>query len=236
MRVGGIQARRVGEKLDEHEVGQVPRDPRLPVPALVEREKMEGAAIGRALDKGGMAENQGEDAEPMRALRLVALGEQVGEPGNIEQAREVDLEIFFGARFGALVVEPPQPAIGQDAPLDAAVGERLGARQVAEDLARRDLALVVALPACLWSRGRAGGPSACSRRSPRRGGKPCPSRSRRTRLRLASASGSSSMSGTSERPLRAARGWTIQMSRCQPKASRTRKIRSCSVCASSGEA
>ncbi len=150
MRVGCIQRRDdIGEKPDEHEVGKVARDPLLPVPPLIEGEQVEATAIGPQLDERGAAEHERENAEPVVARALVALGQQVGERGSIDQARQVDLEIFLQARLGALVVEPPQPAVGENAPLNAPVGERLGARQVAKHLARWHLALDVALPCAL---------------------------------------------------------------------------------------
>ena len=77
---------------------------------------------------------------------LVPLGQQVRQVWNVQQSREIDLQVFFQARLRALVIEPPKPAVGEDRPLDAAIGERFGAREVAQDLAGGDFPLLIALP------------------------------------------------------------------------------------------
>ena len=50
---------------------------------------------------------------------------------------EIDLEVGGGAGAGAAVVEPPDAAVGEDAPADAAVRHGVGGVQVAQYLAVR---------------------------------------------------------------------------------------------------
>ena len=50
---------------------------------------------------------------------------------------EIDLEVAGGAGTGALVVETPHTAVGEDSPASAAVGGAFGRTQVAQDLAVR---------------------------------------------------------------------------------------------------
>jgi hypothetical protein len=98
MGVGCIQrSDEIGEQMDEDEVGQALCDLLLPVPALVKRKQEEVAAVRLLFQEGDASEHEREHAKPMVALRLVALGEQVCEAGNFEQAGEIDLEIFFRA-------------------------------------------------------------------------------------------------------------------------------------------
>ena len=114
--------------------------------ALVQSEKMKGAAVGALLDEGGAAEHEREHAKPVSCVprsRSVSRSERSGTSSSRERSIS---KIFFQTRLRALVIEPPKPAVGEDRPLDAAIGERFGTRQVAQDLAGGDFPLLIALP------------------------------------------------------------------------------------------
>ena len=103
-----------GEDLIEDHAGEVPRHLLLVAAAL-------GQCV---LEKGG--------GGPLGAGERVAAEQQVeGAQGvcvaSAEQLPEVGFEVAGGARAGALVVEPPHAAVGQEPPADPALRRAVGA-------------------------------------------------------------------------------------------------------------
>ena len=95
---------------------------------------MEGARVARRRQKGGAAENEGKDPQPVPAIRL-RQGEQAAVmAGDCKHDAEVQLEKLLGDRTCALVVQPPPRAIGQYAPTKFAGGEVFHAAQIAKHL------------------------------------------------------------------------------------------------------
>ena len=52
----------------------------------------------------------------------------------VEEGLEVGFVVGGGAGAGFLVVEPPDGAVGEDAPAEVAVGDGIGGGEVAKDL------------------------------------------------------------------------------------------------------
>lgn len=132
----GLQQPR--EDLLEHPLAEVTGDLLFPVAALVAGELQEWPTT-RVVPVGEECltpEEEEEDAKEVLSLldlRGCQLGLDVGGGG---KRGEVDLQELLGPRASALPVEPPVPAIGEDAPLDPAVGSDLRARQVTKHLSR----------------------------------------------------------------------------------------------------
>ena len=97
---------------------------------------MEGAFVGRAGQEGLAPEDQRKQPERVAALRRAEGEEAFVVAGEIEDRREIDLEELFGHRPGALVVEPPACAVGENTPTERARREIVDASQIAQHLGR----------------------------------------------------------------------------------------------------
>lgn len=116
-----------GEHGTEHHVGQVLRDLFFVAPTFRQGVLDERRRCTLPKDERLAAEQQEERVQPVVAL--------------VQQRSEIRLEVAAGARSGAVIVQPPDTAIGQDAPADTAVRDGLRCGQVAEDLTVRRAAL-----------------------------------------------------------------------------------------------
>ena len=105
----------------EHDVREVARDLLLVAAPLSERGFQKGGLRPIPQVEGIPAEQQVERAEG-----VFVAGSQ--------QGRQVGLVVAAGARPGAGVIQPPNAAVGQDAPAQAPVGDAIGGRQVSADL------------------------------------------------------------------------------------------------------
>ena len=105
----------------EHDAGEALGDALLVTLALVEGGLDEAGGGAGAAQKGGAAKEQVEGAEGILVVGL-------------EEGLEVGFVEGGGARAGFLVVEPPDGAVGEDAPAEVAVGDGFGGGQVAQDL------------------------------------------------------------------------------------------------------
>ena len=81
-------------------------------------------------------EHEGEDFEPVRPARLVEREQAAVMARHAEDGGEVDLEELLGDRAGALPVEPPATALGENAPAQLAAGDVVDPPQVAKHLRR----------------------------------------------------------------------------------------------------
>ena len=99
-------------------------DPPLVALPLFQRALQESLGRARPPDEGVATEQQVERAQLVFSVAL----EDVGE---------IDLEVAGGAGTGALIVETPRAAVGEDSPAGAAVGGVFGRTQVAQNLAVR---------------------------------------------------------------------------------------------------
>ena len=105
-------------------------------PALVERPLVQGARVGGAGEKRFPAEEEDEQFQPMAALGFGEREEVLVVAGEVEDGRKVNLEELLRDGPGALVVEPPARAIGEDAPAKISGSQVVHAPQVAEHLSR----------------------------------------------------------------------------------------------------
>ena len=125
----------LGKHVVEHALAQVLCHLLLVQPCLGLRVGVQGAAgrIPVLRQKGSAAEEQQEQAQGVvgRGVVKVAL-----RAGHAQGDRQVELKKLFGARAGVLPVQAPHGAIGQHAPLDAAVAHHIGAAQIAQHLRR----------------------------------------------------------------------------------------------------
>ncbi len=110
----------LGEDPLEDHAGEVLRDLLLVAPSLGQGRLDERAALAR--DERLAAEEQVEGAQGVRIVGL-------------EDRRQIGFEVAAGAGPGAVVVEPPDAAVCEDAPAQPPVRDRLRRRQVAQDLA-----------------------------------------------------------------------------------------------------
>ena len=95
---------------------------------------MEGARIARRAEKGGAAENKGEDPQPVAPICL-RQGEQAAVMArDCKHGGRSSSKNCFGNRTRALIVESPPRAIGQNAPAELAGGEIVHAAQIAKHL------------------------------------------------------------------------------------------------------
>ena len=73
---------------------------------------------------------------------------QTGIVAGVEHCAEIGLVVAGGVGTGAVVVEAPHAAVGQDSPPDFPIGRVIGRREIAQDLAvgtgRLDLVVRVA--------------------------------------------------------------------------------------------
>ena len=120
----------------EHTGAEVLRNLLFVQPSLAERIGMERliGVVPRLGQKGGAAEELEEQLQAVSRWQFI---EFALRPRYVQQRGEVDLEELFGTRAGVLPVQPPDHAVGQQAPLDAAVGDDVDAAQVAQHLRRR---------------------------------------------------------------------------------------------------
>ena len=110
----------LGEDPLEDHAGEVLRDLLLVAPSLGQGRLDERAALAR--DERLAAEEQVEGAQGVRIVGL-------------EDRFQIGFEVAAGAGPGAVVVEPPDAAVAEDAPAQPSVRDRLRRRQVAQDLA-----------------------------------------------------------------------------------------------------
>ena len=82
---------------------------------------------------GGGVRLEHEGVTPEQQLK----GPQIVVAARCQQVRQVDFEIAAGAGPRPLVVEAPDAAVGQDAPANPALGDRVGRGEVAQNLAVR---------------------------------------------------------------------------------------------------
>jgi len=82
-------------------------------------------------------EQQVEDAQEVLAAATLRAFEIELDGADAGERRQVQLLELLGTRPGALPVEAPQAAVGEDAPANGAVGHGLGAGQIAQHLRGR---------------------------------------------------------------------------------------------------
>ena len=88
----------------------------------------------RVFQEGGRGVRlEHEGVAPEQQLK----GPQIVVAARCQQVRQVDFEIAAGAGPRPLVVEAPDAAVGQDAPANPALGDRVGRGEVAQNLAVR---------------------------------------------------------------------------------------------------
>ena len=126
--LGEAVARRLSQRINEtgkhalkHHPRKVLRDLFL-IAAPLGQCRFEKRGRGPSLEREGCAaKQQVKDAE-------------IIFPAGREQVGQIDFKVAAGTRPGAVIVEPPDPAIGQNAPANAPFRRDLGRRQVPEDL------------------------------------------------------------------------------------------------------
>jgi len=136
-------AQQVGENLLEDEVGQALADLGFPVPAFLQGQLMEGAAVRSGLE-GLATEHQPEQLQEVIAPFLIGcewrrspIDAQLALAAcKTEHPGEVDFEVILEPGFRTLVVEAPVAPVGEDAPENLAVRLNVGTRQIANDLSR----------------------------------------------------------------------------------------------------
>jgi hypothetical protein len=118
-----------GKHRAEHDAGEVASDLLLPPPALLQRDGVEGAALFGG-DEGNAAENEQEQPQCMVGGEIARI-EQIGSAARkTEDLAEIDFKEILCWRQGALPVESPEPAIGEDAPAERAACDVFGAPKI----------------------------------------------------------------------------------------------------------
>src|SRR5690606_16705529 len=104
----------------ENRVGQILTDLFLPAPRFFDRDQMKAATPFAGAERIA-SENKEKQAECM--LGRDWLVEQIGlATGKAEDFAEIDFEKVFGDGKRVLVIEPPMPTVGENAPRHLSFG------------------------------------------------------------------------------------------------------------------
>ena len=103
-------------------------------PAFFQRPLVQRARVGVAGEERFPTEEQDEQLQTVTALGFGECEQVLVVAGKVEQRGKVDLEELFRDGPGALEIEPPARAIGQDAPAKMAGREIVHASQIAKHL------------------------------------------------------------------------------------------------------
>ena len=133
-RRGGDCTGQVGEDLLEHQLRQVGGDALLEIARPLYGALMQRAPVRGVRQKGGTPEEHGEELARATAVGFGEGERRIVGAGQAEHRGQVDLEELFGDRARALMIQSPLRAVGQHAPAQPAVGEVVGAAQIAQHL------------------------------------------------------------------------------------------------------
>ena len=142
----------LGEHLVEHLVGQVVSDARFPLLALLQGDRVEAGTRFRGQERlpPEQDDEQLEGVATLGGHRLFVAAAPIEQvqfaARQVEGLAEVDLQEVFGDRQGALEIEPPAAAVGQDPPTQPAFGNVVDPAQVAQHLGGGHAVLALGLP------------------------------------------------------------------------------------------
>ena len=133
----GDGAGKVGKDLSEDQAGEAGGHPLLMEAAFLDGALVKRPLVGGVGQEGVPPEHQCEQPQPMAAATAVEGEQAVVVAGQVEHGGQVEFEELFRDGEGALVVETPLPAVGQDAPAQPARCEIVDAPQVPQHLGGR---------------------------------------------------------------------------------------------------
>ena len=126
---------KAGKNFGEYARPQILRNFFFIKPCFVERISVQTATGGIPIlrQEGGATEKQIKQAQGVFRVGRVQFRLYAG---NIQRCGKVNFEKFFRAGTRILPVEPPDCAIGEDAPFDFAIGRDIRPREVTQHLRR----------------------------------------------------------------------------------------------------
>ena len=134
---GGDGAGEIGENAVEDQLRQARGDALLVVRPLVDGPLMERPGIRGAREEGVAPEDQDEQTQHMTAVRLGEGEQPLVAAWHVEHGGEIDLEELLRNGTRSRMVEPPAPAVGEDAPAAAARRQVVHSPQVTQHLRGR---------------------------------------------------------------------------------------------------